>query len=71
MEFEERLDKIISEHAATKAAIAREMGIPISTFMYKSKNLSAWTILDWRKLKSILRLSDEEEDFLCSEVTYQ
>lgn len=68
MNFEDRLNKIISDHAANKKALAREIGMPYSTFLYKCKAVENFNIIEFRKLSSVLRLTEEEQAFLCSEV---
>lgn len=69
MAFEDRLNKILMEHAASKKAIAREIGMPYNTFLYKCKRIESFNVIEFRKLATVLRLTDEEVDFLCGEVT--
>lgn len=68
MSFEERFNQILKERGASKAALARILDIPQSTFMYKSKRLDAWKVPEFNKLVTELRLTDEEVTFLTSEV---
>lgn len=68
MNFEERLNKLIEERGATKAGIARAIGMKLRTFQYKCKRLEAWNVVEFLRLCSALRLTDEEKDFLAGEV---
>lgn len=70
MNFEDRMNKVLADHAANKKAVARSIGMPYSTFCYKSKkDPASFNVLEFRKLSEVLRLTDEEEAFLCEEVT--
>lgn len=68
MTFEERINKVIKDRAATKAAVAKQMGIPYTTFSYKCKDIHRMSVLEFKKLSEVLRLTEEEEDFLCDRV---
>ena len=68
MEFSDRINKVINDRAANKKAIAREIGMPYTTFLYKCKAIENWNILEFEKLTELLRLTDEERDFLCGKV---
>ena len=68
MTFEERINQVIQDHAATKAAIAKQMEIPYTSFLYKCKDIHRLSVLEFRKFSEILRLTEEEEDFLCGRV---
>lgn len=68
MTFEERLDAILKKTAANKKAVAELMGIPYSTFLYKSKELERWNILEFTQLCDVMRLTEDEKDFLCGKV---
>lgn len=68
MTFEEKLDQIVKDRGIPQAELARRLGVPYATFRYKMKRLSAWKVPEFRKLMSVLNLSDEEVDFLSTEV---
>ena len=69
MNFEDRMNKVLKEHAANKKALAREIDMPYSTFCYKCRGAQYWNVLEFKKLSDVLRLTDEEKAFLCEEVT--
>ena len=69
MTFEDKMNKVLKEHAVNKKALARETGMPYTTFLYKCKGAKYWNIIEFKKLSNVLRLSDEEQAFLCEEVT--
>lgn len=68
MTFEEKLDQIVKERGIPQAELARRLGLPYATFRYKMKRLNAWKVPEFRKLASVLNMSDEEVDFLTAEV---
>lgn len=68
MTFEQRINQILQNHAASKAAVAKQMGIPYSSFLYKCKDIHRMSVLEFRKLSEVLRLTEEEKDFLCDRV---
>ena len=67
MDFEQRLEKLIADHGATKQGVARLTGIAYSTFRHKCKKLERWNIVEFGKLVEALRLTPEEQAFLCHE----
>lgn len=69
MTFEDKMNKVLKEHAVNKKALAREIGMPYTTFLYKCKGVEYWNVIEFKKLSDVLRLSDEEQTFLCEEVT--
>ena len=68
MTFEERFEKILKDRGVPKAELARKIGLPLSTFNYKSKSLSAWKVPEFNKMVETLRLTDEEVTFLTTSV---
>ena len=64
MDFEKRLEKLISDRGATKHGVANLTGIPYTTFLYKSKMLERWNMIEFGKLVEALRLTPEEQEFL-------
>lgn len=68
MTFEERVNQVIKDRAASKTAVAKQMGMPYSSFLYKCKDIHRMSVLEFKKLAEILRLTEEEEDFLCDRV---
>ena len=68
MPFEDRFDEVIKKHGCSKSELARAMSIPQSTFLYKAKKLSAWNVVEFNRLITTLRLTDEGVDFLTAEV---
>ena len=68
MTFEEKFDQIVKDRGIPQAELARRLGMPYPTFRYKMKRLNAWKVPEFRKLMSVLNLSDEEVDFLSTEV---
>ena len=69
MTFEDKMNKVLKEHAVNKKALAREIGMSYTTFLYKCKGAKYWNIIEFKKRSNVLRLSDEEQAFLCEEVT--
>ncbi len=69
MTFEDKMNKVLKEHAVNKKALAREIGMSYTTFLYKCKGAKYWNVIEFKKLSNVLRLSDEEQAFLCEEVT--
>ena len=68
MTLEERINKVFKDRAATTAAVAKQMGMPYSSFSYKCKDIHRMSVLEFKKLSEVLRLTEEEEDFLCDRV---
>ena len=69
MTFEDKMNKVLKERALNKKALAREIGMSYTTFLYKCKGAKYWNVIEFKKLSNVLRLSDEEQAFLCEEVT--
>lgn len=69
MEFEERINKVLKDHAAQKSALATAMDMPYSTLIFKCKRGDTWTVIEARKLTAVLKLTEEELNFLWPEVT--
>ncbi len=67
-DFQARLEKVLNDRAANKKAIARLMDMPYATFLYKCKSVESWNVLEFDRLSDVLRLSDEEKDYLCGKV---
>lgn len=68
MAFEDKFEQIVKDKGIPKAEIARRLGIPLSTFNYKSKRLNAWSVIEFGNLVKVLNLTNEEVDFLTTEV---
>lgn len=68
MPFADRFSQIVKDRGISQAELSRRVGIPYSSFRYKSKQLSAWNAVEFRKLSEVLHLTEEEEDFLTHEV---
>lgn len=64
MDFEGRFMKVLADHGATIPSLAKALDMPKNTLRYRSKNINSWNIVDFLKLSSILRLTDEEVNFL-------
>lgn len=65
MDFKERFNKVLKSRGASKHGISDLMGMPYSTFLYKSRKLESWNMAEFKKLITVLRLTPEEFDFLC------
>ena len=66
--FEERINQVIKDHAVNKKALAELMEMPYTSFLYKCKDIDRLSVLEFRKLSAVLRLTEEEKEFLCNEV---
>lgn len=64
MDFEQRFCVILKESGVPKKEVARKIGVPYSTFLYKAKHLEAWKVPEFNKMVESLRLTDEEVSFL-------
>ena len=69
MEFEERINKVLKDHAVNKTALAIAMEMPYTTFLFKCKRGDTWTVNEARRLTAVLKLTEDEFDFLWPEVT--
>lgn len=69
MNFADKFSEIIKDRGMPQSEVARRIGMPYATFRYKSNHFSAWKVTEWGKLVSVLRLTDEEVEFLANDVT--
>lgn len=67
MNFEQRFCTIVKDRGVPKKEIARKLGIPYSTFLYKAKHLEAWQVPEFNKMVESLRLTEAEVTFLLTE----
>lgn len=68
MTFEEKFQKILKERGVSKTSLAKNLGIPWTTFSRRQKDLSSWSVPEFNKMVETLRLTDEEVTFLTSVV---
>lgn len=68
MDFEQKIEEIIKGRMANKKAIAENLGMPYTTFLYKCKSIDRWQVMEFKALAEALRLTDQEVDFLCNRV---
>lgn len=64
MDFSGRFNEIIAKRGMTKKGVAMLLGIPYSTFLYKSAHEDAWNVQEFRKLMDVMHLNAEETAFL-------
>lgn len=64
MDFAGRFNEIIQKRGMNKKGAAMLLGIPYSTFLYKSAHEDAWSVKDFRKLMLVMNLNAEEAAFL-------
>lgn len=64
MDFAGRFNEIIQRRGMNKKGVAMLLGIPYSTFIYKSAHEDAWSVKDFRKLMVVMNLNAEEAAFL-------
>lgn len=69
MTFENRLDQLLKDRGVSKTALAKNIGIPETTFYNRRmKTISSWKFLEFNKMVKFLRLTDEEVRFLTVDV---
>ncbi len=68
MEFAERFAQVVKDRGISQAELSRRLEVPYSSFRYKSRKLSAWNAVEFKRLEKVLNLTDEEVDFLTAEV---
>lgn len=68
MEFAERFAQVVKDRGISQAELSRRLEVPYSSFRYKKSKLSAWNVVEFKRLESVLNLTSEEVDFLTTEV---
>lgn len=68
MEFKEKFEEILSRRRTTKPSVAKQMGMPESTFRFKSVELKRWNVVEFFRLAKLLQLTDLEINCLLSDL---